>query len=100
MNAYTPPTRIIPDTQAQELDRMADERAAEALARFQAQWPPERCKRLGDAVIGTPAEKAAANASYVADALARRADDSPADAAVRKLVKGHVAYNRGGFNHD
>jgi len=63
-----------------------EDAAEEALARFHAQWPAERCKRLGDAIIGTPAEKAAANASFVADALARVSAETPADKAVLGLL--------------
>ena len=68
--------------------------AEDALARFRAEWPPERCKALGDAIIGTPAEQAAAEVRIVERALERREGDSPADAAVRKLVSGHKSFNR------
>jgi hypothetical protein len=81
MNASLP-VRIIADHEANELDRRADE----ALARFRAQWPAERCKTLRDAIIGTPAEKAAASASFVADALARVSAETPADKAVLGLL--------------
>jgi Tfp pilus assembly major pilin PilA len=75
--------------------------AEAALARFQAQWPLDRCRRLRNVVCGTPAEKAAAEASYVADALARA--ETTADRAVvgrlsenqwKLINKGLKAFNR------
>lgn len=72
------------DSRWRDIER--EDEAAAALARFRAKWPPERCKRLGDAMGGTPAEKAAANASYVADALARVRAETPADRAVVGLL--------------
>lgn len=89
MNAYNPPVRL-PTPEADSVE--------EALAHFRSQWPPERCKVLGDAICGTPAQKAAANTKLVARALEARADDTASDAAVRELVKGHKAFERGGLS--
>jgi hypothetical protein len=90
-----------PFEEADALDDAIEARAAEALARFRAQWPPERCKTLGDAVCGTPAQKAAANAKLVAQALARAKPATPADDAVGRLIadlaKGARQFKRSGL---
>lgn len=72
------------DLHLRDIER--EEAAADALARFHAEWPPERSRRLRDAVCGTPAERDAANASFLADALASNQPETPADAAARGLL--------------
>lgn len=56
-----------------------DRKAAEALARFRAQWPPERCERLGRMLEGDYSQ-------VWAEALAPKEADTPADHAVRDLL--------------
>ena len=91
MNA--PPIRLSPDPQANEVDHLLDGRAEEALARFKEQWPPERCERLAGLMSGDLTAIA-----QVWDEALDRPQSNPADEAVRKLAKGHVAFNRGGFS--
>jgi hypothetical protein len=89
VNAHSIPTR----TADPFADR--DRAAEEALARFRAQWPPERCERLGRMADGDYSQ-------VWEEALAPK-DDAPADAAVRglasdaellSLAKGHRTFNR------
>lgn len=74
-----------------------DRKAAEALARFRAQWTPERCLRLGRMMDGDYSD-------VWAEALAPKETDAPADNAVRGLLsdadlrtvaKGGRAFKRG-----
>jgi hypothetical protein len=61
--------------------------AAEALARFQAKWPAERCKALGAFYVGTPAERDAA-LFRIAERAMDREDLTPAEAAMRSMCRG------------
>ena len=76
MNASYPPIHI-PNPFEDADDR--DDAAEAALARFHAQWPPERCERLGRMMDGDYSQ-------VWAEALAPKETDAPADDEVRGLI--------------